>query len=234
MLFRSSSPARIGTRSRAFYHTAGGWGILFVMSDKKSIWQCRWCRKSWHEAFGEEEFESRRRYCSRKCCKQSDYARNGESIRGAARAYYQANRHKSNLRRKEHYEANRRKELIARKINWRENREKYVLRKKDLFAKKYYTLKFSVYKKYGNKCAVCGESRQPCLSIDHINGDGKEHRKHKSSLRILQDVLGDESGRFQILCMNCQWIKRSENKEWKSRVFYLPEKIPAPISQSGE
>src|SRR5579859_3003759 len=42
-------------------------------------------------------------------------------------------------------------------------------------------LKKEVMEAYGNKCACCGESEPQFLTIDHINGDGKTHRKTVSS-----------------------------------------------------
>lgn len=38
-------------------------------------------------------------------------------------------------------------------------------------------LKALIYKAYGNMCACCGETEEVFLGIDHINGDGAEHRK---------------------------------------------------------
>ena len=61
-------------------------------------------------------------------------------------------------------------------------------------------------------CAICGEDNLYCLSIDHINGKGEEHRKSEGYrnwggniygyLRYENYPLG-----YQVLCMNCQFIK---------------------------
>ncbi len=78
-------------------------------------------------------------------------------------------------------------------------------------------VKDQVYKAYGGYvCNRCGISDRRCLSIDHINNDGAAHRK----------AIGVRGGTFyrwirknnyppmfQILCMNCQWIKRAEAAE---------------------
>ena len=83
-------------------------------------------------------------------------------------------------------------------------------------------LKREVLTHYGNgKCACiqCGFDDIRALSIDHINGIGNEHR----------EILGITGGRpfyvwlkknnfpegYQTLCMNCQYIKRSEDKEYR-------------------
>ena len=98
-----------------------------------------------------------------------------------------------------------------------------VLRKNEPVRKKtnharYHSLKDSVYLKLGGCCAGCGDKRTPCLSIDHVNGDGAEDRRNtRGTIAFLRKVLSDETGMYQILCMNCQWIKRHKNGEGKTR-----------------
>jgi len=69
------------------------------------------------------------------------------------------------------------------------------------------------------RCVICSETRLPCLSIDHINGGGNEHRKQIGAtaghgfyewLRKNNFPSG-----YQVLCMNCQFIKQYENNECK-------------------
>lgn len=60
-------------------------------------------------------------------------------------------------------------------------------------------------------CALCKESRLPCLSIDHINGGGCLHRKKivmKSGTPFYAwlENNGFPEG-FRVLCMNCQFIE---------------------------
>lgn len=55
------------------------------------------------------------------------------------------------------------------------------------------------------------------LQVDHVNGGGcKEYRDHidsKGYLRsIYHKILAGESG-YQLLCPNCNWLKRIKNKE---------------------
>jgi len=61
-------------------------------------------------------------------------------------------------------------------------------------------------------CAVCGESRLPCLSLDHLNNDGSKERRElgiKTS-RVLYYRLRkwEYPEGYMTLCMNCQYIKR--------------------------
>lgn len=64
------------------------------------------------------------------------------------------------------------------------------------------------------QCKYCGFSDERALSVDHINGGGTQHRKTMKSGGNFCEVLvreGYPKG-YQILCMNCQFIKRSENE----------------------
>ena len=76
----------------------------------------------------------------------------------------------------------------------------------------------SHYGKDGNiACVRCGFTDIRALSIDHINGGGYRERKfeHLASggpmYRRLQK--NNYPAGYQTLCMNCQWLKRTENHE---------------------
>jgi len=70
----------------------------------------------------------------------------------------------------------------------------------------------------GNQCVVCGITDPRVLQIDHVNGGGtQEHRKIKSRTIFLRKVLDDQEGLYQLLCANCNWIKRFENNENPTR-----------------
>ena len=80
--------------------------------------------------------------------------------------------------------------------------------------------KVDVLTYYGNgklACVQCGESRPACLSIDHINGGGNQHKKSISgSMYPWLQREGYPEG-YQTLCMNCQWVKRFERGEHGGR-----------------
>jgi len=72
----------------------------------------------------------------------------------------------------------------------------------------------------GGKCK-CGFSDPRALQIDHVNGHGnKEKREAGSTItyynRILKRIK-EGSKDYQVLCANCNWIKRHEMREvaWK-------------------
>lgn len=98
------------------------------------------------------------------------------------------------------------------------------------YHKKYYEehkdlLRIEVLSFYGDGkpvCVVCSEERLPCLSIDHINDDGKEQRKlfgFSSSTRLYYWLKRNNypSG-YQTLCMNCQCIKRNSFNQGRRSV----------------
>jgi len=83
------------------------------------------------------------------------------------------------------------------------------------------TLKLKLLAYYGNgkvACVKCGFDDTRALSIDHINGNGNTHKKENNIssgtdfYRYLKREDFPEG--YQTLCMNCQYIKKSENKEW--------------------
>lgn len=61
---------------------------------------------------------------------------------------------------------------------------------------------------YGNKCACCGETHNEFLTLDHINSDGKEHRKVVDGATLYRWLmLNGYPENFQILCWNCNVAK---------------------------
>ncbi len=83
--------------------------------------------------------------------------------------------------------------------------------------KKRQELKQEVFAAYGGVvCKGCGENRIACLTIDHIKGGGTQHRKAIKTAGGYDfygwlKKHGYPSG-FQVLCMNCQWIKRADDE----------------------
>lgn len=73
-------------------------------------------------------------------------------------------------------------------------------------SKRYYRkLQDTVFNRYGNKCACCGESEKTFLSIDHKNNDGAHHRKKIGIGHILFRWIIDNDfpDTLQLLCCNC-------------------------------
>lgn len=70
-------------------------------------------------------------------------------------------------------------------------------------------------KTYGGKCVRCGFSDIRALQIDHVGGGGVEElRKITNRRTYYRNVLEQfGTGKYQLLCANCNWIKRSEKHE---------------------
>ena len=67
----------------------------------------------------------------------------------------------------------------------------------------------------GAQCARCGyDASRHALQIDHRFGDGSVDRVGKTGGSYYHHVLKNiESGRYQVLCANCNMIKRAEHQE---------------------
>jgi hypothetical protein len=70
----------------------------------------------------------------------------------------------------------------------------------------------------GNKCKHCGYNEDyRCIHLDHIDGGGNKDRKQYGCLSISKytKMINDYSLRekFQLLCVNCNWVKRYTNDE---------------------
>lgn len=67
--------------------------------------------------------------------------------------------------------------------------------------------------KLGGKCVNCGFSDARALQIDHVNGGGVREQRAKGPNAVYLEVMSDYRGKYQLLCANCNWIKRFEQNE---------------------
>jgi hypothetical protein len=67
----------------------------------------------------------------------------------------------------------------------------------------------------GGKCIRCGFSDWRALQVDHVDGFPGENRVSASRrlLFYIQKSLREHRNEFQLLCANCNWIKKYENNE---------------------
>ena len=70
----------------------------------------------------------------------------------------------------------------------------------------------------GDKCVRCGFTDVRALQLDHINGGGtKEFRAFNNSTSSWHYHYlkhpEEAKVKLQVLCANCNWIKRAENNE---------------------
>ena len=73
---------------------------------------------------------------------------------------------------------------------------------------------------YGGFCP-CGEQDKDVLTLDHVNDDGVDHRKQTGTRGFnfyihLRKNNYPSSPPLQVLCLNCQYVKRNKNEEGES------------------
>ncbi len=92
-----------------------------------------------------------------------------------------------------------------------ENQEKQNNKRKY----QYNEWKERLYDILGRECVKCGFEDSRALQFDHINGKGgKNHRKYGSGFnRYFAKRPELALALLQVLCANCNWIKRVEEYE---------------------
>ena len=72
----------------------------------------------------------------------------------------------------------------------------------------------------GGKCMECGFSDYRALQIDHVNNNGYLERKNdKRMVRPFVHLIRDRIKQYQILCANCNQIKRKEREKKRKENF---------------
>lgn len=123
--------------------------------------------------------------------------RQKESCRKSGRKYRETHKESEKKRNIEWQKKNR-------KIISLQGREKYRKTKEEILSL------------LGSKCKRCGFSDIRALQIDHIEGGGNKALKNANNeyrriLKFLRENI--YQNKYQLLCANCNWIKKSENKE---------------------
>lgn len=93
---------------------------------------------------------------------------------------------------------------------------KYKRQKSEYAKRKNQEWKIQVLTHYAGglpKCTRCGFSDIRALSIDHINGGGNRHRQEIKRTFYHWLIQQNYPLGYQVLCMNCQFIKRVEEEE---------------------
>lgn len=104
-------------------------------------------------------------------------------------------------------------------------RQDYYLTNNQMILHKQHTyqknIRYQLFDVLGHTCVKCGFVDKRALQIDHINGGGMEDRKNKGSATAMYKYYVEHpelaKERLQVLCANCNWIKRSEWKEYPNQ-----------------
>ena len=77
--------------------------------------------------------------------------------------------------------------------------------------------RLSIIKYLGKKCVKCGFKDIRALQLDHIKGGGNQEVKMRKGMvrvyRYYAEHLDEVDSHLQVLCANCNWIKRYVKKE---------------------
>jgi hypothetical protein len=81
-------------------------------------------------------------------------------------------------------------------------------------------IRLCIMEELGNKCCKCGFSDARALQIDHIHGGGTQMKRrlrlntpHRYYRYLYHLPISDLKKDYQVLCANCNWIKRSVEHE---------------------
>jgi len=166
---------------------------------------------------------------------ERDKPENKEKIKEYNKVRYQNNKEKIKKRVRE-YNFNNKEKIRETKIKYRKKHKDRIQKKhKEYYQNNKEKIKnisrewvennrIKVFNNYGNFCCWCGESNINCLTVDHINGNGRKHNKeigggNKIYRWLIKNNFPEE---FQTLCYNCNCgLKRKGfTKEYiKSRIF---------------
>jgi len=83
--------------------------------------------------------------------------------------------------------------------------ERYRDKSNQLSSARRTRIREEVHKGYGGVCACCAEHRKEFLTIDHINGGGKEDRKKfRAAIPFYKWIIENNfPPHLRLLCMNC-------------------------------
>lgn len=161
--------------------------------------------------------------------KRAYYCQNREKILSSQKARIDKNpklQEKRKEQNKIYYEKNR-SERIAYVTKWRkqnpEKCKKYQRRTYANRSKHYQEYMRQTRQKYrmeafeilgGARCKRCGLDDLRVLQIDHVNGGGRGELSRIGGGNALVHQVRREPSKYQVLCANCNWIKRHENGEY--------------------
>lgn len=134
-----------------------------------------------------------------------------EYKRQYGKLYYATADHRQKRRQREKQYRQKHAEKLKFKLEeWRRKHPRYG----GLKYRKEHNL---IVTRLGGKCQKCGFTDRRALQIDHVNNDGDQERKNFSSTEIIARLLKlDETTlhtNYQVLCANCNWIKKYEIHE---------------------
>lgn len=101
-------------------------------------------------------------------------------------------------------------------IRYQQNKEKWNEYMKGYNKKLRIKIRSIILWYFNYTCAKCGYHDDPrALQLDHKDGGGNKEQKTIGPIAAYYyDKLAILFEKFQLLCANCNYIKRHENNEW--------------------
>ena len=164
------------------------------------------------------------------------YVKNKKRIAAKQAAYYAANKDKVRALQKAAYLRRCEKDPTyhARIL---ERQRRYNLTRiaanrayqKTRWGRQRYDVMVFVAGPHGLQCRRCGYDEYPALQIDHVNGGGRaELREFKDNRKYLEHIKQNPTN-YQILCANCNWLKKYEKGEHPNKNTFTSS-VEDPIS----
>ena len=171
---------------------------------------CEYCSAIYERKRIGLKLEDIRYYMNRRYCSQPCFV---AALKKRAKENYEIN--KDAIRAKKR-EAMKRLRLLNPEKHNRQSRESQARERALLFAI------------YGHSCVRCNFTDKRALTLDHINNDGNVERAELGERGVYKKAKAlHQPERYQILCMNCQFIKRTEDR-------CTNQHRPSVLQQHGE
>jgi predicted restriction endonuclease len=146
-----------------------------------------------------------------------------ERVRAKNKRWHEAHREELRAKARAYYQAHREERLASRRASEAKHRDAKVLRDHRYNMRRRTELRQAIFNLLGSRCVRCGFSDTRALTIDHIKGKGTQERKAARSMdAYYRNILVVGAEGYQVLCANCNQIKRQENRE-SNRKYYTVE-----------
>jgi hypothetical protein len=93
-----------------------------------------------------------------------------------------------------------------------------TIRRRKLRNARYKQLRGYIIDALGGRCCKCGFCDRRALQVDHVNGDGylfkSEMTNPAAMWELVQKDVKEQTGKFQLLCANCNWIKKHDDQDF--------------------
>jgi len=146
---------------------------------------------------------------------RASYYRNREKRLNYTKEYQRKNKKKRKKYLEKYYLKHKDKINLKSHLYWEKNKVK-LNKQRNEFRR---LLREKAIKMLGNKCIRCGFSDIRALCFDHIHGGGtKEARCKYIQARQIAHIIvtrpkEEWQDKYQLLCANCNFIKKLENDE---------------------